>query len=95
MNAAYRKRPVEIEARQWDGTRAGIDALCRWANTEVEDEPVLSYIFTGPDDVSDVQIATLEGFLHVSPFDWIVKGVQGEFYPVKPDIFEETYEPVA
>jgi len=38
-------------------------------------------------------IHTLEGRLHISEGDWIIKGVQGEFYPCKPDIFEQTYEP--
>lgn len=38
-------------------------------------------------------IQTLEGVMHASPGDWIIKGVKGEFYPCKPDIFEATYEP--
>jgi hypothetical protein len=41
-----------------------------------------------------VVIATLEGAMHASLGDWIIKGVQGEFYPCKPDIFEATYEAV-
>ena len=40
------------------------------------------------------QIRTWEGFLMARPGDWIIKGVQGEFYPCKPDIFEATYEAV-
>lgn len=39
-------------------------------------------------------IATLEGVMQVKPDDWIIRGVQGEFYPCKPDIFKATYEPV-
>lgn len=39
-------------------------------------------------------INTLEGDLGTSPGDWIIKGIKGEFYPCKPDIFEATYEPV-
>jgi hypothetical protein len=42
----------------------------------------------------DLYIETLEGRMHASPGDWIVVGVHGERYPVKPDIFEKTYEPV-
>lgn len=38
------------------------------------------------------QIKTLEGIHHVSVGDWVIKGVKGEFYPCKPDIFEQTYE---
>jgi hypothetical protein len=41
-----------------------------------------------------VVIATLEGDMTASPGDWIIKGVKGEFYPCKPDIFEATYEPL-
>ena len=37
-------------------------------------------------------IATLEGEMHANPGDWIIRGVAGEFYPCKPDIFEQTYE---
>lgn len=89
----WRKKPVVIEAMQFDGKRASAESVCRWVNGYANDEPIIDYIFTGPDDVRDVQIATLEGYLNVSPGDWIIRGVQGEFYPCKPDIFEETYEP--
>ncbi len=88
----FRKRPVVIEAMQWDGTRPSIETCCRWVNAGVE-EPILDYVFTGPDDVADVQIASLEGPHLVSAGDWIIKGVAGEFYACKPAIFEETYEP--
>ena len=88
----FRKRPVEIDAMQWDGSREAIDACCQWVNAGAE-EPILDYIFFGSNDVKDVQIATLEGYMSVSPGDWIIKGVQGEFYPCKPDIFKATYEP--
>lgn len=42
----------------------------------------------------EVKIETLEGIMTASPGDWIVKGVHGEKYPVKPDIFEKTYQPL-
>lgn len=44
-------------------------------------------------DCSYLVIHTLEGDLAASPGDWIIKGVKGEFYPCKPDIFEATYDP--
>lgn len=44
--------------------------------------------------VNFITILTLEGEMNASPGDWIIRGVQGEFYPCKPDIFEQTYEPV-
>lgn len=42
----------------------------------------------------DETIKTLEGNMHISPGDWVIKGVKGEFYPCKPDIFEQTYKKV-
>jgi len=41
-----------------------------------------------------ISVKTLEGVITASPYDYIIKGVQGEFYPCKPDIFEQTYEKV-
>jgi len=77
----YRKKPVIVEAVQWSGSN--------W-------HEVLA--FAGGDNVftsgSELNVVTLEGPLHASPGDWIIKGVQGEFYPCKPDIFEATYEEV-
>lgn len=96
----FRKKPVVIEAMQWDGSRASIEAICRWANDVpisdaqevVDEEPWIDYTFAAPDDVSNVLCHTLEGPLNVSVGDWIIRGVQGEFYPCKPDIFDATYE---
>lgn len=92
----YRKKPVEIEARQWDGTRASIVEICAWANRHdaIEDDSTIAYTYVGEEDVTDVSIWTLEGDMKVSPGDYVIRGVQGEFYPCKPDIFEATYEPV-
>lgn len=72
------KRPVVIEAIQFKGNFEEIEQ------------------FVGGDAVfrdGYLVIATLEGPLHAAPNDWIIKGVKGEFYPCKPDIFEETYSP--
>ncbi|WP_064442283.1 hypothetical protein [Hoyosella altamirensis] len=88
----YRKKPVVIEAMQWDGSRASIVAICGWANDPAEDEATVEFNYCGADDVHDVTISTLEGYLHVSPGDYVIRGVQGEFYPCKPDIFAATYE---
>ena len=51
-----------------------------------------AYMPSGPD--ADIAIRTLEGEMRAIPGDWIIRGVQGEFYPCKPDIFAATYEPV-
>ena len=75
----FRKKPVEIEAVQFTGNF-----------DEIEE-------FTGGDaEFRDgkLVIATLEGAMEASDQDWIIKGVQGEFYPCKPDIFEQTYDKV-
>lgn len=78
----YRKKPVEIEACQWiDGN--GFN-LADWCGGHVEKAE-------NPDDTKIV-IPTLEGPITASHGDWIIRGVQGEFYPCKPDIFAKTYD---
>lgn len=79
--AKFRKRPVEIEAIQYDGFQTG--ALHEFCGDNFL-EPVNGKPF----------IHTLEGDMTISPGDWIIKGVNGEYYPCKPDIFEKTYEPI-
>jgi len=82
----FRKKPVVIDAWQWDGT---------WDNAVAITRNVLSgeaaVIQVGESPVR-FTIPTLEGEHIVSPHDWIIKGVKGEFYPCKPDIFDMTYE---
>jgi hypothetical protein len=78
----FRKKPVVIEAVQ--NTAALLPAelhafLGSFDGAHVEGQSIL--------------IATLEGEMRADPGDWIIKGVKGEFYPCKPDIFEATYEP--
>lgn len=81
--AQYRKRPVVIEARQYTGKNG--TALLGWiGGVELEEDFLGSFI----------EIKTLEGTMRADKGDWIIKGVKGEFYPCKPDIFEATYEPV-
>lgn len=90
----FRKKPVEIEAVQWDGSRASIQRACDWVNGfDPTGDPILTYEFYGADDVSGQPLVeTLEGDMAVSPGDWIIRGVKGEFYPCKPDVFEATYD---
>jgi hypothetical protein len=81
--AKYRKKPVVIEAMQFTGSN------------QVEAAAWMGCSF--PERTSEyavLEINTLEGTMRVSPGDWIIKGVKGEFYPCKPDIFEATYEAV-
>lgn len=83
--AKYRKKPVIIEAIQWDGKNL----------SEIE-EFVGSRIRTSYYDDGEefLVIQTLEGDMKATKGDYIIKGVKGEFYPCKPDIFEQTYEEV-
>jgi len=77
----YRKKPVEIEAIIFNGSNF---AECEHFIGSENFDNTLSY----------PNICTLEGVMKVSVGDYIIKGVQGEFYPCKPDIFELTYEKV-
>jgi hypothetical protein len=91
--AQFRKKPVIIEAVQWTGSNP---------------DELLGFMLTGASlrrenwktDRGGILIGgclvieTLEGEMRATPFDWIIKGVKGEFYPCKPDIFIATYESV-
>lgn len=79
----YRKKPVEIEAIQWTGDNASeIAKFTSTGNRYIE-----------IDELSKVvRIETLEGIMTANLYDFIIRGVQGEFYPCKPDIFKQTYE---
>jgi len=85
----YRKKPVIVEAVQW----------FKWGDNTIDD------ILHAPENrspcnnceapwYSHADIDTLEGTMRVCPGDWIIKGVKGEYYPCKPDIFETTYEEI-
>ena len=89
----YRKKPVTIEAMQWDGTQAGANTIIAWA----AQHPVESGVIAVPNvgQSGRLIVHTIEGTMHASEGDWIIRGVQGEFYPCKPDIFAKTYEAVA
>lgn len=81
----YRKKPVEIEAIQFTDDTDRLIELQNFMNAEL----VISY----SDPCKPIlKIATLEGIMEASVGDYIIKGIQGEFYPCKPDIFEATYE---
>ena len=77
----FRKKPVIVEAIQYDGSKENIAAILRLGNS------IMLY--------SDyLVIKTLEGNHRADKGDWIIKGVKGELYPCKPDIFEQTYESI-
>ena len=120
----YRKKPVTIDALQWEGTCkfSAIREMSKFLNDTNEiigdenitnptlkdveqailekdeytiDSPTYKlFVFGGEDKNVKLIIKTLEGEMHVSPGDYVIRGVEGEYYPCKPDIFEKTYEPV-
>ena len=89
----YRKRPVEVEAMLWDGSLAAIHDIDEWIGLPFEKRELV-WQASEERGVTDVVIRTLEGDMSVSPGDWIIRGIQGELYPCKPNIFTQTYEPV-
>lgn len=82
----YRKKPVVIEAVQFDGSGDSCDEVDRFLGAATPKQWK-----TRTNDGG--YIITLEGDMEFRPGDWIIKGVKGEFYPCKPDIFTATYEP--
>ncbi|PRB69504.1 hypothetical protein [Arthrobacter sp. MYb213] len=88
----FRKLPVEIEAKQL--SVANRNDIFNWAKACT---PLARVIPCVPEDgtAARMLIHTLEGTMKAEVGDWIIRGVQGEFYPCKPDIFEATYEAVS
>ena len=91
----YRKKPVVIEAMQWDGTRFRKEQI----EDMLGDLRTCSVALPMGDWDRKTYISwtfyTLEGLITASPGDYIIRGIKGEYYPCKPDIFELTYEEVA
>jgi len=84
MVKKYRKKPVEVEAVQWTGDN--------YFEVEKFTGGNIMYKYRAED--KKLMISTLEGHITASNGDFIIKGVKGEFYPCKPDIFYETHEEV-
>lgn len=92
----FRKKPVVIEAVQWTGENlpevfAFTGKHPKW-NTWFENWK--AYEAHVKSNGNTFKILTLEGTMTALPGDWIIRGVRGEFYPCKPDIFDATYEAV-
>ena len=81
MVQKFKKKPLIIEAVQWTGQN--VDEITGFIGYE-------KFQFEG----DDIVIQTYEGLIIAGIGDWIIKGIAGEFYPCKPDIFEKTYEAV-
>lgn len=92
MMRKYRKKPVEIVALQWKGDNHA--EMYKFLGLEnITEGPVATPTFFW-NESNGLWIHTLEGQMKASKHDYIIKGVKGEFYPCKPDIFEMTYEEV-
>lgn len=90
----HRKKPVVIDAIQWTGDNdREVEAFFAYFDPTIPGVRLMHAAFGGIDADDCVVINTLEGTMNAHPGDWIIKGVKGEFYPCKPDIFEATYEP--
>lgn len=91
----FRKKPVIIEAMLFKGPQIALSdidyalAFDDWCASQpcTNDNPRLRYVG------STIEVQTIEGVMVAQPGDWIIRGIKGELYPCKPDIFAETYEP--
>lgn len=86
----YRKKPVEIEARQI--TRESIYEVAAWANNTKVDVNLVDIIYRADDTPSGLLVWTLEGKMSAKMGDYLIKGVKGEFYACDEEIFNMTYE---
>lgn len=87
MIKKFRKKPVVIEALKWEVNYESLVAMSKFIG--------LDKFKLTENDATKLSITTLEGDMIAAEGDWIIKGVNGEFYPCKPDIFEKTYEEVS
>lgn len=88
----YRKKPVIIEAVQWNGLN--FDECMNFMQEHLGSKIAYEDAEERSLKSKTISIRTLEGVMTASKGDYIIKGVNGEFYPCKPDIFEKTYEEV-
>ncbi len=82
----YRKKPIEIEAFQWTGDEYQLEDPVWIVDLIEEGKVTINY--------PNMFIETLEGTMKADAGDYIIRGIKGEVYPCKPDIFEATYEKI-
>ena len=90
MTARFRKKPVEVEAVQFDGTSFTAESIIRWI---IDGGGTAWTITIGSPERIVIIIETLEGRMQAGDTDWIVRGVKGD-YPCKAEIFAATYDSV-
>jgi hypothetical protein len=89
----FRKKPVVIEAVQL--TWYNWNEICEFCDVgRLSENHPEGFNPNGDSNIIGLRIPTLEGVMEAKQDDWIIKGVKGELYPCKPDIFKETYEQV-
>jgi len=86
--AKYRKKPVVVEAKEFK--RENLKELEYFTKGNLRDVNIPRCL----DGIMTAKVDTLEGVYTATEGDYIIKGIKGEFYPCKPDIFEQTYERV-
>lgn len=91
--AKFKKKPVVIEAMAFDGTWASAKEILEWMEPDRPIDRSQNRWSDMPGVGGRLHINTLEGEMTATPGDWIIRGVKGEFYPCKPDIFDATYDP--
>ncbi len=87
----FKTKPITKECRQFDGSISSADELIAWAG---EPGPIAKQYNPGG-LLEGLLVRTREGGMLANPGDWVIKGLKGEFYPCKPEIFELTYERLA
>jgi hypothetical protein len=93
MFRTFVKRPVVIQAIRWDGNN--VRELSEFMGEKFPNGTLKrKFDIYGDTSNPDLVIFTLEGDRHAAVGDWIIRGTQGEFYPCKPDIFEQIYEEI-
>ena len=91
-----KKKPVVVEFIQFNGN-TNRDEVCKWIGEDLKTEIFSDSAYEAGRGAPffSLLIPTLEGVMRADPYDYIIKGVNGEFYPCKPDVFEKTYSIIA
>lgn len=84
----FRKKPVVVEAVRWVGLSGEYPA---WLQERLDEPEDVATVWVDP-EYAVLRIETLEGRMTAVPGDWVIRGVAGELYPCKPEIFKATYE---
>ena len=97
MIAKYRTRPVVIEAALFDGSNASANEIFEWSGGGLScpismEHPEYTRDHEPQGDGWHLLVTTLEGKMRADAGDFVIRGIKGEFYPCKPDIFAASYE---